>query len=185
MVTGRSTSGGPDKMSGQSSERGRSQNLTMKPLPQRIRRETHGFTLIELMIAVAIVAIITAIALPSYQASITKSRRAEAMNSFSSVQQAQERWRGNNPAYSTNLTDLGVTSPPLYTLSLAVPNSTSGSISRGYIVTAVGQGRQASDAQCARMAIRLLEGNLRFAGCGTCSSFEDADFAATHPCFNR
>ncbi|RVU44456.1 type IV pilin protein [Rubrivivax rivuli] len=153
--------------------------------PFQARSKTQGFTLIELMIAVAIVAIITAIALPAYQASITKSRRADAMTAFSSVQQAQERWRGNNPAYSTSLTDLGVTSPALYTLSLSVPNSTAGSIARGYIVTAVGQGRQASDAQCARMAIRLLEGNLRFAGCGTCSSFADADFAATHPCFNR
>jgi type IV pilus assembly protein PilE len=144
-----------------------------------------GFTLIEVMIAVAIVAIIAAIALPAYQSSVIKSRRAEAMTAISNLQQAQERWRGNNPTYSTSLTDLGVTSPPLYTLSLAVPNATSGSIARGYIVTAVAQGRQASDAQCARMAVRLFEGNLRYAGCGTCTSFADVDYLEAHPCFNR
>ncbi|KPF44649.1 hypothetical protein D621_18730 [beta proteobacterium AAP51] len=146
-----------------------------------------GFTLIELMVAVAIVAIIAAIALPAYQSSVIKSRRADAMAAISSVQQAQERWRGNNAAYSTDMgaTGLNITSPPLYTLSLAAPNATANSIARGYIVTAVAQGRQASDAQCARMAVRLFEGNLRYAGCGTCNSFADADYRENHPCFNR
>ncbi len=148
-------------------------------------RRARGFTLIELIIALAIVAIIAAIALPAYQNSVIKSRRADAMAAISNVQQAQERWRGNNAAYSTSLTDLGVTSSPLYTLSLAVPDATANSIARGYIVTAVGQGRQANDAQCARMSVRLLEGNLRFASCGGCSSFSDSDYTVNNPCFNR
>lgn len=144
-----------------------------------------GLTLIELMIAVAILAIVTAIALPSYQSSVTKSRRADAMAAIAAVQQAQERWRSNNPAYSTNLTELGVSAPPLYEISLAAPSSAANSLQRGYTVSAVGTGRQANDTQCARMAVRLVDGNLRYAGCGSCSSFSDADFSQQHTCFQR
>lgn len=151
-----------------------------------VRNPAPGFTLVELMIAVAVVAIITAIALPAYQNSIIKSRRADAMAAFSSIQQAQERWRSNNAAYSTSLTELGVAAPQLYSLSLAMPvASTPASLARGYIVTAQATGRQASDAQCALMSVRLLEGNVRFAGCGSCTSFAATDYAATHTCFNR
>ena len=70
-----------------------------------------GFTLIELMIVVAIIAVIAAVALPSYFGSIRKSRRAEAVSAVTQMQQGQERWRANNPAYTSTLSDLGVTTP--------------------------------------------------------------------------
>lgn len=184
-LTWQSTSGGRNRMNGATPEPKEAQTAPMADVQCSARLTPCGFTLIEVMIALAIVAIVTTIALPAYQNSVTKGRRAEAMAAIASVQQSQERWRGNNPAYSTSLTDLGVASPPLYALSLAVPNATANSISRGYIVTAVGQGRQANDAQCARMSVRMLEGNLRYAGCGTCTTFANGDYAASHPCFNR
>ncbi|MBL0296210.1 MAG: prepilin-type N-terminal cleavage/methylation domain-containing protein [Betaproteobacteria bacterium] len=65
------------------------------------RRETaSGFTLVELMIAVVIVALLASIALPSFMDSIRKSRRSEAFAALSAVQQAQERWRGNHGSYA-------------------------------------------------------------------------------------
>lgn len=67
-----------------------------------------GFTLIELMIVVAIVGILASIAYPSYQDSVRKSKRADAITALYAIQLAQEKWRANNAAYTTNLT----TAPP-------------------------------------------------------------------------
>lgn len=140
-----------------------------------------GFTLIELMIAVAVVAILTAIALPAYQSSVQKGRRADAMAAISRIQQAQERWRGNNPTYSTSLSALSVTEPPLYALSISAPDSPA-TLNNGYVIVAEGRNAQANDSQCKRMSVRLVNGNLAYAGCGSCSTFT---YATSSPCFSR
>ena len=139
-----------------------------------------GFTLIELMIAVAIVAIIVAVALPSYRSSIQKGKRAEAMAAFSSVQQAQERWRSNNPTYTTVLANLGLASTDLYEISLAAP--TSGTLNTGYVVVADARGSQAGDSACKRMSVRMINGNLSYGSCESCTTFT---YAGTNTCFNR
>lgn len=66
-----------------------------------------GFTLIEVMITVAIVAILAAIALPAYDNYIKKSRRSDAMSSLLKVQLEQEKWRASNVSYTSTITDLG------------------------------------------------------------------------------
>ncbi len=72
-----------------------------------ITTKTSGFTLIELMIALAVVAIIAAIAYPSYQDSVRKSRRADAKASLLKIQLDQEKWRANDTSYAGSLTSLG------------------------------------------------------------------------------
>jgi len=62
-----------------------------------------GFTLIEVLIAVAIVAILAAIAFPAYEEQVRKSRRADAMNGLQEIQAAQEKWRANHTDYTANL----------------------------------------------------------------------------------
>ena len=69
-----------------------------------------GFTLIELMIVITIVAILVALALPSFHDAIRKSRRSDGMNAIVDLHLAQERWRVNNTEYGS-LTDLGVADP--------------------------------------------------------------------------
>lgn len=69
-----------------------------------------GFTLIEVMIVVAIISIIAAIAMPSYQNSVRKSRRSDGMALINQIMQAQERYFVNNMTYTTDLTDLGFSS---------------------------------------------------------------------------
>ncbi len=78
-----------------------------------------GFTLIELMITVAIVGILAAIAYPSYQEQVAKSRRSEATNALMSAAQALERYYSANGRYTT--TAGGSDLPAVY--STAVPES--------------------------------------------------------------
>ena len=69
-----------------------------------------GFTLIELMIALAVIALLAAIALPSYQESVLRGKRAEAKTALLRTMQLQERFYTTRNTYTTTLGDLyGVT----------------------------------------------------------------------------
>lgn len=125
----------------------------MKSFPAR------GFTLIEVMIAVAIVALLAAVALPAYNSQVRKSGRTEAIAAMAAVQQAQERWRANNPAYTEDLDDIGAdgtTSPGgYYTLALSSASGT------GYTLTAtaVAGKQQASDTGCTTLTLTVTNGD--------------------------
>lgn len=69
-------------------------------------RAQSGFTLIELMVVVAVLGIIAAIALPSYNEHVRNGRRAAALSGVADLQLQQERWRAENTTYAdtANLT---------------------------------------------------------------------------------
>ena len=71
-------------------------------------RRTAGFTLIELMIVVAIIGILVAIAYPSYQEHIRKSRRVDAKSAVLDLAARQERYFSVNNRYATTPSDLGL-----------------------------------------------------------------------------
>ena len=148
------------------------------------RCRMNGFTLIELMIAVVIVGILLAVALPSFMDSMRKGRRSEAFTALSAIQQSQERWRSNRAAYTTPLADLGVTSAVstpggYYTLSIVSASAT------GYILKAVGSGSQLNDGQCANLSIELNGGAIRYASCTGCTFTSATTYAATDRCWAR
>lgn len=65
-------------------------------------RPARGFTLIELMITVAVVAILASIALPSYKEYIARGRRTEAQTILLAAQQWMERFYSENFRYDQN-----------------------------------------------------------------------------------
>lgn len=149
-------------------------------------RRSRGFTLIELVLAIVVLGVLASIALPAYQDSIRKTRRSEAFSAIATLQQSQERWRGNNPKYATQLSDLGwpsTTTPNgLYTVSLATPTGDDGSTS--YIVSAVGTdgSSQAADKSCRKLSVRVRGGTVEYAGCGSCGDFS---YSASNACWAR
>lgn len=79
-----------------------------------------GFTLIELVMVIAIVGILMAIAIPSYNSSTTKARRTDGQTALMDVMVRQERFYTENNTYTTDLGDLPAqeTSPEgYYTIS--------------------------------------------------------------------
>lgn len=68
------------------------------------RRRRRGFTLIELMIAVALVAILAAVALPSYTEYIKRSSRGAAQSELVELAAVQEKIFLNSNAYASSVT---------------------------------------------------------------------------------
>jgi type IV pilus assembly protein PilA len=66
-----------------------------------------GFTLIELMIVVAIIGILAAIAIPNYMNYQCKAKQSEAKTNLGAIRTSQEAFRAEHDAYTTNLNATG------------------------------------------------------------------------------
>lgn len=140
------------------------------------------------MVAVAVLGVLAALALPSFIDSIRKGRRSEAVAALAQVQQAQERWRANRSTYTANLSDLSVnldannkTASGYYVISL---EDDADGVRYTATATAVSGTSQASDTHCTVMRVRLIGGNLQYGGCAGCTV---PDVALTDPnrCWTR
>lgn len=66
------------------------------------RRSSRGFTLIEIMITVAIIGILAAVAMPSYTSYIARAKRADARTQLLQAAQFMQRFYAANDSYSTD-----------------------------------------------------------------------------------
>ncbi len=122
-----------------------------------------GFTLIELMIVVAIIGILAAIALPSYQDSVRKTRRAEAQADLMELASTVERYFTENNTYAAWAVPASLNQSPRtgtahYLLTVG------GVAAAAYTLTATPQGGQAADP-CGTMTITQTGTTTPAAGC--------------------
>lgn len=133
------------------------------------RHHAHGFTLIELMIAVVVVGIISAIAFPNYQKFVMKGRRVDARIALMDLAARQERYFASYNKYSLVGTELGYAgnfpmatgsgSTSYYTTT--VTQATTGD----YTLKATPTGNQATDACYAYVVNSLgVESNVKADG---------------------
>lgn len=114
--------------------------------------KTSGFSLIELMIAVAIVGILAAIAYPSYRQQVERGRRAEARTVLLEAAQFMQRYYGANDTYAGAVLPPALSRSPangtqLYSIVLAA-----GANRSTYTLQAVPQGVMSND-KCGTMSI--------------------------------
>jgi type IV pilus assembly protein PilE len=114
-------------------------------------RRSSGFTLIEMLVGIAIAAVLSGIAYPSFESALLKARRSDALVALMQVQSAQERWRSNQRAYGS-LAEIGLPTRSAaghYTLQVTASDA------ERYEVVAQATGAQARDATCRALKLTL------------------------------
>lgn len=116
-------------------------------MPDRHRQS--GFTLVELMIVVAIIAILALFAIPGYQDSVRKSRRDDARVALLETAQRLERCYTQFGTYDDDDCDIDspFASPEGYYSVTLVRDATT------FTLTAAPQGPQAEDTRCGSLAV--------------------------------
>jgi len=104
---------------------------------------SRGFTLIELMIAVAVVGILASIALPSYTEYIRRSRIIEATNELATLRVRLEQYSQDNGNYGATAEGCGITPAATDSFELTCNDNDAGS--SAFLATATGTAAHGMD----------------------------------------
>jgi type IV pilus assembly protein PilE len=118
-------------------------------------RPACGFTLIELMVVIAIVGIIAAVAYPSYLQYPRRSARAEAQSYLSGVATLQQQYLVDKRSYAPSLSSLGTSPPRNVASKFAVTLAAADGPPPAFVITAEATGDQVKDA-CPTLVIDNL-----------------------------
>lgn len=134
--------------------------------------DQRGFTLIEMMIVVAIVGILTAIAYPSYISYVVRSNRSAAQGYMQEVSNLQQRYLLDARAYAASLAALNATAPSNVSSHYSITTAPKASTTPpGFTVTATPIGSQlARDTACGTLTVdesgaKTASGSSGVAGC--------------------
>jgi type IV pilus assembly protein PilE len=117
-----------------------------------MRRE-QGFSLIELMIVVAIIIILATIAIPSYRRYVVRSHRTEAQRALLDLAAREERYFYTNNKYAGSLSDLASASTvDGNNYSLSIDPAVAASTDYSLTATAIGQ-QQRDDQDCQTLSL--------------------------------
>jgi len=128
-------------------------------------KKVRGFTLIELMIVVAVIAVLGGLALSAYTKQVRKARRAEAKAVLADFVLRQEKWRSNHASYgtcddmlpATTCNAFNTANNPVskwYTIAVTA-NSAS-----GYTMTAAPKAGDQTKDTCGTLTVQLANGTL-------------------------
>ena len=117
-----------------------------------------GFTLIEIMIVVAIVGILSSIALPSYQKYVLRSHRTAAISALQDLASRQTTYFSTNNAYTASLTALGYSADPnpVPNAGDAYYNIAAAVTATSFTLTATAINNQVKDTDCVNFVINDL-----------------------------
>lgn len=119
-----------------------------------MRRSSAGFTLIEVMITVAIIAILVTVAMPAYRDHVVRSNRTAATGYMLELAALQERNFLDERAYATSMADLGVTAPAEVSANYAIVITADNSATPpSYTITATPSGGQSADDDCGTLTL--------------------------------
>lgn len=114
------------------------------------KRRIKGFSLIELAIVMVVIAILSAIALPSYRKYVLRGNRTQAIQALQDLASREENYFFSNSTYTQSNTNLGASSSigaPYYSVVVASASSTD------YTVTATAISTQVQDTPCASLSL--------------------------------
>lgn len=137
----------------------------------KLKRYIHGFTLIELMIVVAVVSLLASLAYSSYSEYVVRSRRAEAFAALEQMAGAMEKGYTINSFYLSN-TGAAFVPPPTTIFTSTVP------LDGGtpyYNLTVQSQANTTFTLQATPTGVQTGDGAIRLNNLGAKSWDQNAD----------